>query len=468
MNSARTITLFTEGQDIGQKPTSILLSFVFHCLAIGLVFFGAMYAPRLDTRAIAHRYEVRRLDLDMPDLPAPRPAPSKVSYPVPKHVEHPSPSTGRKTVQRQVTKAAVGPQTLIQPDIAKQLALAEPVPVPTLMVWSPSKTVVKTIVPPQPAKPTAASVTPSPAPPIEEMNLADVSIATSALPHPKLPALPSTTSPIAVEGPQVQLAPTSISQISAQPTPAAVMSLSSMRMAQGSVVLPPVNESATANARGPLDAGDAHDSAPGSSDRDGKGGAGNQDGHGMNAPGNALAAASGNGTSPSPQPGNGNSEGRRITATRITLPRDGQFGAVVVGASLSDQFPDLTRVWSGRLAYTVYLHVGLARSWILQYSLPFTEDAESAGTVARLEAPWPYNIVRPNLAADQAETEAIMVHGYVNQSGRFEGLRVVFPPQFPLTQFVIGSLQQWQFRPAARDGQIARVEVLLIIPEELQ
>jgi hypothetical protein len=37
-----------------------------------------------------------------------------------------------------------------------------------------------------------------------------------------------------------------------------------------------------------------------------------------------------------------------------------------------------------------------------------------------------------------------------------------------MAQFVLASLQQWQFRPAARNGQIARVEVLLIIPEEMQ
>ena len=61
-----------------------------------------------------------------------------------------------------------------------------------------------------------------------------------------------------------------------------------------------------------------------------------------------------------------------------------------------------------------------------------------------------------------------MVHGFVNQAGRFEGLKVVFPPQFPETQFVLASLEKWQFRPAAHNGQLARVEVLLIIPEELR
>ena len=110
---------------------------------------------------------------------------------------------------RQVASAPKGPQTLLQPDLAKQIILPDPVQVPTLMVWAHNKAVVKTIVAPPPAKPTSANVTPSPAPPTQEVNLADVSIATSQIPHPKLAALPSTTSPIAVPGPEVQLAPTS-------------------------------------------------------------------------------------------------------------------------------------------------------------------------------------------------------------------------------------------------------------------
>jgi hypothetical protein len=72
------------------------------------------------------------------------------------------------------------------------------------------------------------------------------------------------------------------------------------------------------------------------------------------------------------------------------------------------------------------------------------------------------------LNIDPSESEAILVHGYVNQAGHFEALKVIFPPQFPETQFVLTSLDQWQFRPASRNGQLARVEVLLIIPEELQ
>jgi hypothetical protein len=150
------------------------------------------------------------------------------------------------------------------------------------------------------------------------------------------------------------------------------------------------------------------------------------------------------------------------------LPKDGQFGAVVVGATLEERYPEAAQVWSGRLAYTVYLHVGLAKSWILQYSLPSAADAAAAGNISRLEAPWPYNIVRPNLSPDTVNADALMIHGFVNQAGRFELLAVAFPPQFEQAQFVLDALRQWQFRPAAQNGQSERVEVVLIIPEEVE
>jgi hypothetical protein len=110
--------------------------------------------------------------------------------------------------------------------------------------------------------------------------------------------------------------------------------------------------------------------------------------------------------------------------------------------------------------------VGLAKSWILQYSLPRSAEAAAAGKVTHIEAPWPYNIVRPNIAFDSVGADAIMVRGFVNQAGRFEGLTVVFPPQLAQAQFVLSSLAQWQWRPAMQNGQKIKVEVLLIIPEE--
>jgi hypothetical protein len=150
----------------------------------------------------------------------------------------------------------------------------------------------------------------------------------------------------------------------------------------------------------------------------------------------------------------------------FTLPKNGQFGAVVVGASLEEEYPEMSGIWNERVAYTVYLHVGLAKSWILQYSLPRSAEAEDGGNITRLEAPWPYNIVRPNLNPDSIDADAVLVHGFVDRAGKFEQLGIAFPPEFQQAQFVLDALNQWQFRPAARNGQTEKVEVLLIIPEQ--
>ncbi|MGB6857837.1 MAG: hypothetical protein WBE03_13240 [Terracidiphilus sp.] len=55
-----------------------------------------------------------------------------------------------------------------------------------------------------------------------------------------------------------------------------------------------------------------------------------------------------------------------------------------------------------------------------------------------------------------------------DQSGRFEDLSIVFPRPFSSAGFVLTTLEQWQFCLAPQIGQPANVEVLLIIPEELQ
>jgi hypothetical protein len=73
--------------------------------------------------------------------------------------------------------------------------------------------------------------------------------------------------------------------------------------------------------------------------------------------------------------------------------------------------------------------------------------------------------VLPNIAPEQLNADALIIHGFVNQGGRFEGLGVFFPPDFEQAQFVLAALQQWQFRPAKQKGQSTRVEVLLIIPD---
>jgi hypothetical protein len=154
-------------------------------------------------------------------------------------------------------------------------------------------------------------------------------------------------------------------------------------------------------------------------------------------------------------------------ALHVTQPKDGRFGVVVVGSSLAEQYPETVSFWSGRLIYTVYLHVGPGKSWILQYSLP-RESTSAPQAVAKPDAPWPFDMVKPHLDANDFNSDAIMVHGFVNPTGRFERLGVVFPAEFAKAKLVLNALQQWQFRPARENGQVSAVEVLLIIPDETE
>jgi hypothetical protein len=148
----------------------------------------------------------------------------------------------------------------------------------------------------------------------------------------------------------------------------------------------------------------------------------------------------------------------------ISQPKGGRFGVVVVGSSLAEDYPETVDVWRGRLAYTVYLHVGTAKNWIMQYSLPRSKEATSPGIlVGRPDAPWPYDMTRPSIDAG-VNANAIMVHGFVNALGRFEQLAIVFPTELAETKFLLHALQQWQFRPASQNGVPTSVEVLLIIP----
>jgi hypothetical protein len=472
--ASQTITLFTQESDTGPRPTSFAASLLLHGVTMGVVLFGLAYKPP-SARVVMEHYSMRELDLHLNEqemravrnlLPPPAPHPSSHSL---ASAANSSPSP---PVPRPMTQAKPGPQTLIQPDLPKPITLPEPIPLPQVVIWSPSKTIVKKVVPPLPEKPTAANVKPSVERPNEEMNLADVNISSSFHPSAKSIVTPSTTSPVAIPLPQqVQLPPVTTSQPTAQPTPAAIVSLSDLRMNNGNVSLPPVSESAMSTSQSMLAPNQMRDLSlpakeiplgnPGEGAGSGSAGKANGAGSGRTSANTSNASTSPQGTQ------SGSDQNGQITSTQITLPKDGRFGAVVVGDSLQDQYPEAAGVWGGRMAYTVYLHVGLAHNWIMQYALPRASDAANAGTVIRLDAPWPYSIVRPNLDPGSIDADAIMIHGYIDQSGRFEKLSMIVPPAFPQAQFVIAALSRWQFRPALQGGQSTRVEVLIIIPEQL-
>jgi hypothetical protein len=429
MRSSLTITLFSERPDQNQQPYVFLVSILTHGLAFGLIFWVIASAPKFRTPTIAERYAMRHFELHTLE--------NEMQRALQKSKE--ITKEARKASLRRVVQAPPGAQTLVQPDIPKPITLKDVIPVPTVVLWNARNPQVKLLVAPKPEKPPVADVKPSVLTPNKELKLADIPIPASDLPTPALPIFAGSTSPIVVQGPKTE-APASLTtaQGTAQPSSGSVMSLSDQKMANGALLLPPVNESAFFNSPGGIEPGEV-------TDRD-QTGNGNQ------------TANAGSGQ-------NGSGLGSHATTTHISRPLEGQFGAVVVGSSLEAMYPEAARLMSGRMSYTVYLHVGLPKSWILQYSLSLVDEAAAAGSISHIDAPWPYSIVRPNIVPGSINADALMVHGFVNRDGHFEGLKVVFPAEFAQVQFVLNSLAQWQFRSATQNGKNVKVEVLLIIPD---
>ena len=59
------------------------------------------------------------------------------------------------------------------------------------------------------------------------------------------------------------------------------------------------------------------------------------------------------------------------------------------------------------------------------------------------------------------------IRAFLNEAGQLESLVVAFPQQYAQAAFVLQALEKWQFRPARQQGRPTAVEVLLIIPDEL-
>lgn len=495
MQPSRITTLFSEPPTGRRGPSVFLVSILLHAVAIGLIYFGLRHAVRVvDTTH--DRYTVRMLNLRRPEVRRTRQeqagSPDAAAMEAPGgglRSPQPSPAApgqgGRPaapSLPMERAEAIPAPQTLVQPDLPPNMLLPKAIPIPLVVLWSPDNHPVKQIVPSPPQPATAAKVHPSLETPNREAALADLKIAASAF-VTKMPSVPpSTTTPLVVHGPAAAR-PATASKPLGPPTPARVISLSSLQLEQGTIALPLVNETAPAGASvillpGVKSAGSTggkpaaaqagnsagHGAGAGGTVASGSGTPGAQRGGGA---GGALVAVSGNSSGGVPDSGS-SATGEPLSLTRIDLPKDGKFGVVVVGSSLAEEYPETVGLWSGRLAYTVYLHVGLAKSWILQYSLPRSAAASVAGEAARPEAPWPYQIERPHFAPGDIDADAVMVHGFVNMAGRFEHLAVVFPPEFAQSKFVLKALAQWQFRPALENGKLATVEVLLIIPEQEQ
>lgn len=473
------IAIFQIHEEPSRGPLTLVASALVHSLGAFVLLTTFSQPPHLVTLALNDKkYEMRHLDLQATEFkqkqqPVKKESGQKARLPkAPKQA-----SQGQQAKQSWASNfqdAIQAPQTLVQPDLPSHMQLEQELAVQNVLLWSPPQRKVRIISSPKP-NPPSTEAPPSLTTPNAEELIAERALASSEFITRPQPIQATTTAPVTSHTPQKNDTPIAVSEKAvANPTPTAVLSIAKLHIREEKTTLPPVNEINTKELEDVLQEGKDGKVAEAKNEDD-KGKADKGEGAGSatdkNKETSTVAGAPDGKENAKVEAETGTGKGSNdqdqqgTPSTRIELPKDGRFGSVISGASLRDQFPEIGEVWSGRMAYTVYLHLGTARNWILQYSLPRNADAATSGQGARVDAPWPFSIVRPNIAPGAINADALMVHGYVNPDGRFEQLAVAFPPQYPQAQYVLAALQQWQFRPATQSGQSARVEVVLIIPE---
>lgn len=386
------------------------------------------------------KYSVVLLQFQPPPDHQPLAAPNRESSQT-ESGQTPSASPGPDVRRRfELPAARVQPvkQTLVQLDVPPDVVLKQDILLPTMLMLAqkdpPPFPAKRFVAPPLKESATVAAnlpAAPTLDPPNGEVAVADLRVAAlllNELPH--LPRPEGTTSPVRGVAPQgVSEIPQSVSRFPSQTTVAVdVISLPENRVSSATVVVvPPANQIAPAVDQGP---GALEQRSGSTSDT-----RGSQD----RLDDDAL-------------PG----------TTRITQPKDGKFGAVVLASAASSPYPESEGALRGKLVRTVYLRVGLRKSWILQYCLANTTEGLTA---AALDAPWPFLMVRPD-ELNTSEADYVVIHGIVTAEGRFNQLTLIFPEDLAHKDLLINSLKRWEFRPASQAGQNAAVEVLLIIPRE--
>jgi hypothetical protein len=166
--------------------------------------------------------------------------------------------------------------------------------------------------------------------------------------------------------------------------------------------------------------------------------------------------------------GDGQASGGGENFTRIDLPPNARPPLSVLGESVVNQYPEITGLGlSGRVVSTVYLNIGLKKSWALEYWLLAGSAPDAAkGGAAMPEAPWPRTMLRPIDLRLPPYADAVLVHGVLTAQGQLEQLTLILPPDWPQKEILLQALQLWKFRPAMKDGEAVAVEIMLVIPRQ--
>ena len=150
------------------------------------------------------------------------------------------------------------------------------------------------------------------------------------------------------------------------------------------------------------------------------------------------------------------------TLTRIELPPHSRPPVSLLGLSVAGQYGEVANQMQARVVSTIYLDMGLKKRWILEY---WTAQPDQKGGITRLDAPWPYVMLRPKVEFSPGEN-VVLIRGVLTTEGQLQDLSPLLPPHRSREDRLFEALAQWKFRPASRNGQPLPVEVLLVIPRQ--
>ena len=367
-------------------------------------------------------------------------------------------------VQRRVESS----QSLIQPQYGPDLAPTKDLHLPEVFFWSPPPAVripQKPFVQPgHVTRPTQARLLDA-APKLElPTGLETGPPQAVTVLDPKLLAAFGDSMPIRTSYPDQPRARMGMSGDPLAGDPANLLSISSDPLPLREFMTAPPGNQIGQTPEGVLRGGDGGGDASGRGSGTGPGTSGRGAGSG-------LPGGTGGGNGSGSAPPSASTRSAALAATRIDHPAGGVVDVVVQSTDL-EGFAESAGVLSGKPIYSVFLAVGAAKEWILQYCIPLGEDqaAEVNGAVVRLgsssplSAPYPRVTFRPPL--HHAAGTHLMLHGFITPAGKFQELRLLGKGDPRTTGEAIAVLEEWEFRPATQDGSPVRVEILLAIPGE--
>jgi hypothetical protein len=402
-----------------------------------------------------HLYRIQLLHLDVSRLPSFRPTTLRRAA-LSKSAQHQPLTPRAEEPEQEVDTTSLaknkGPQTLIVPEAPSEVKLRQPVPLPFALSWQAleEKSAKRT-----PTRgPVTYGVTPSP-PAIENsvdpaatspLNWASSTFTlTPNLPVPPPPAAESLRPPHERDGglplPAVAgTTPAPKANILALPdTPATALQ---------TLVVPKVSQSSEAS----RSEGTSLANHP-NPDQVASNPAASQTPPARTPPDQSP-------TSPAIPPVEAKPEDA-TKLTRIERSRSGNFKVSTMGSSVSDEFPDVDTDLAGKVVSTVYLDVGLRKSWILEFSEISSGGAPVDGTP--LDPPYPYLIFVPRKLQLPEEAEAALISGRINTKGEFENLHLLLPAEWEQKEYLTNALGLWSFRPAAHHDKPVAINILLVI-----